>query len=244
MILDWYANHLREKVTRVPRTVLMRPEGEMFISYRETGAPGHYCLWNLMENLFLYLETVEFFCRFSFIFLISFFAQDWEVWEKLMVRNAHSRQPGISAWVQERFCLICAVSLRCKKWRGALHNQRKLWMQGYSWETAHCLGHLAREMVIKQINPIDNPLSCEQSHVGKISGGNITYAWPVLSAPSRSTYNYYRKEKISAADCSESMKVLLCSPAECEHKILTVTAVCYFLCCWGTTASLSGDISF
>lgn len=55
-ILVWYANHLREKVTGVSRTVLMRPEGEMFISYWETGTPGHYCLWNLIESLFLYLH--------------------------------------------------------------------------------------------------------------------------------------------------------------------------------------------
>lgn len=69
-------------------------------------------------------------------------------------------------------------------------------MQGDSWETAHCLGHLARERVIKQTNPTDKPLCCEQSRVGKFSGGNITYAWSVLSAPSRwNTYNYYRKEK-------------------------------------------------
>lgn len=99
-------------------------------------------------------------------------------------------------------------------------------------ETAHCLGHLARERVTKQTNPIDNSLSCEQSCVGKILGGNITYAWPVLSPPSRCLLIVTTgKRRLGAADPSESIKLLLCSPAECQCRILTVIPVSYFLCC-------------
>lgn len=66
----------------------------------------------------------------------------------------------------------------------------------------------------------------------KILGGYNTYAWPVLSAPSRCLLLVTTgKRRPGAAECSESIKLLLCSPAECEHRILTVTALCHSLGC-------------
>lgn len=59
-----------------------------------------------------------------------------------------------------------------------------------------------------------------------------------LSIPSRCLLTITTgKRRPGAADCSESIKLLLCSPAECEHRILTVTAVCCSHCCWGTIRS-------
>lgn len=160
-----------------------------------------------------------------------------------MVRNAGSRHTGIPACRSARVILLnlwglwrvgwdarhgmvpCTAkgSCRCKGIHGSLP---------IAWDTLEEKGLQKRP--IQQTIP-----SAVSKRVGKISQGNTTYAWPVLSAPSRCLPKITTgKRRWGAASCSESIKPLLCFPAECEHRVLTVTAVCCSPCCWGTIWSL------